>query len=1295
MFTAGAFHRFFVGCFLVASAACSSESDPALGVVESHIDPPPPTYSKIFLDAVSGTAPGNPVTVNHPNGPCLSTAQCFIAPPNPPAGAKPVDNYKLDVYERPAGRGTTASTYLPGIDIVSTEVGLTDDWVYYRINLNGSPTGTSYAFEMNYDNDPRGDAFIHLISPLTGVGTSWGVVGLSVTDDQNNTQGGTFPTEAEGPGNGASYEHNQFNAGSNASGVGGADAAQARIVNGSSIEFAIKRPFLDVLQGSITKAAFRPYASQELIRSGDLYIHDRDNRRGTGSPYPWLQGAGPASCPGGSNGDNGTPAADIAALDSGTRTQTAFQNPCYALPGTYNFDNSGTVVDFANKTDGDFTFIADLELEKTASPATEVTVGGQLQYQLTVTNVSPTPGSATSVTITDPLPAGVTFVSALGCTFASGIVTCVVGTLANQGGTASFTITVTAPNVVGQISNTATLTSSSTDPITDTAVTTVVAPAPTCPDGTRNAGEGCDDGNSNGSDVCSLECKINNFNPCNQMMPGLIGDASCVSTVCDTTGQALPGRCEPANRCGNGRVELVSTNEVCDDGNQVDGDGCEFTGVGACKLSNGQTCTQSPINGFVGDAQCASNICDLGVCSAPLTCGNGRLEAGEGCDDSGTMAGDGCNSACKIEDNNPCNYNPLGLVHNESCAGMFCDETNGVPGSSGTCTTNLVPMITGTPGSATEDILFTFDANVTDPGGPGQTWSIVTTGATPDTCVNSSIVATTGVYTFTSVGPVPPASCRLSIQVCDGGSPNLCATLATTITIIPVNDAPTIDSTAPNSVNEGSTYTYDASILDPDGTGQLWTHTANHTCGGTIGMGTGLVTFTPATPAPPTTCVVEIQVCDSGNLCAIQNRIVSINATNDAPTFTTTGGTSATEDMPYTYDANASDPDGVGQFWSLVSGTCGGSIVSTTGVFTFTPAGPVPPASCVFTLQVCDTGNACATQTTTVTITAVNDAPVINSTAPLLASEGSLYTYSATRNDLDGPGQLWSLIAGNTCGGLINTATGVFTFTPAGPTPPPTCVVAIQVCDQGNPNLCGSQTTTITIGPTNSAPQITSTAPTTATEDVIYSYMATASDPDGVGETWTLAGTHTCGGAFVTGTSLFRFLPTGPVPPATCIVSIRVCDNGGLCDTQSTVVTITPVNDAPIITSTVPPTSVPTGPYVYNATRSDADGPTQIWSLLAAHTCGGSIVASTGAFTFTPTASTVVCVVSIQVCDGGTPNLCAQQTATVTQLLACGNGTPDLGEVCDDGNQINGDGCDTNCRLSNGEDCTDDNQCAS
>jgi MYXO-CTERM domain-containing protein len=549
---------------------------------------------------------------------------------------------------------------------------------------------------------------------------------------------------------------------------------------------------------------------------------------------------------------------------------------------------------------------------------------------------------------------------------------------------------------------------------------------------------------------------------------------------------------------------------------------------------------------------------------------------------------------------------------------------------------NDAPSITSTaPTTATEDTLYTYAAAATDPESDPITWSL---GA-GDTCGGTIDVG--GVYSFTPLGPNPPASCVVSVQACDDGSPALCDTQATTVTITAVNDAPSIASKTPSSVTERDTYTYTAFVVDPDSSTFTFSVDAADTCGGTIDA-TGTYTFTPTGPATPPTCTLSITVCDDGSpsLCDTQTDPITIVPLNDAPSITSTAPTTATEDVAYTYAAAATDPEGDTLTFALGSAdTCGG--VFTGSTYTFTPAGPTPAADCVVAIEVCDTSSVCDSEAATVSITAVNDAPSITSTAPTTATEDTLYTYTATGTDPEGDTLTFAVGTADTCGGTVTGSD--YSFTPAGPAPAADCVVAIEVCDTSSE--CDSQSTTVTITPVNDAPSITSTAPTTATEDTPYTYTATATDPEGDTLTFAVGAADTCGGT-VTGSD-YSFTPAGPTPPADCVVAIDACDTSSECDTQSTTVTITAVNDAPSITSTAPTTATEDTAYTYSATATDPEGDTLTWAVTTADTCSGTID-STGTYTFTPAGPTppTDCVVAIEACD--TSNDCDSETATVT-----------------------------------------------
>jgi uncharacterized repeat protein (TIGR01451 family) len=198
----------------------------------------------------------------------------------------------------------------------------------------------------------------------------------------------------------------------------------------------------------------------------------------TDTPPPELLGAswtcvaspGSSCTPSGSGAIND--AVDLAV--GGTAT--------YALTGTVAPGATGTLTNTANvatppgipdpnpandsATDVDtLTPVADLALTKTDS-ADPVCPGGAFSYEVTAVNGGPS--DATSVTVVDTLPAGVTFVSSTPgpptCTLAGATLTCALGTLAPGSGAAvTIDVIVTAP--LGTIlANTAAVSGIATDP---------------------------------------------------------------------------------------------------------------------------------------------------------------------------------------------------------------------------------------------------------------------------------------------------------------------------------------------------------------------------------------------------------------------------------------------------------------------------------------------------------------------------------------------------------------------------------------------------------------------------------------------------------------------------------------------------------------------------------------------------------------------------------------------------------------------------------------------------------------
>jgi MYXO-CTERM domain-containing protein len=212
-----------------------------------------------------------------------------------------------------------------------------------------------------------------------------------------------------------------------------------------------------------------------------------------------------------------------------------------------------------------------------------------------------------------------------------------------------------------------------------------------CGDGTVGPTEACDDGNRVNGDGCDSVC----LKELGQSCAG--NNSACASGFCDSTsnncacdtnvdcpaGQLCsttpnPNICVPPG-CGNA---ILEAGEGCEDGNTVDGDGCNA----ACRREFGQACVTNSVcaSGFCDkdanicacdqDADCSMpSLCNLlatpNACVAP-GCGNGVIEINEGCDDGNTLPGDGCNTFCYIEILQEC-------TDSNSCASGLCDPQLG------------------------------------------------------------------------------------------------------------------------------------------------------------------------------------------------------------------------------------------------------------------------------------------------------------------------------------------------------------------------------------------------------------------------------------------------------------------------------------------------------------------------------------------------------------------------------------------------------------------------------------------
>ena len=195
---------------------------------------------------------------------------------------------------------------------------------------------------------------------------------------------------------------------------------------------------------------------------------------------------------------------------------------------------------------------------------------------------------------------------------------------------------------------------------------------------------------------------------------------------------------------------------------------------------------------------------------------------------------------------------------------------------------------------------------------------------------------------------------------------------------------------------------------------------------------------------------------------------ITITSVNDVPVADTQIVTTA-EDTPTTITLTGSDVDGDGLTYS-VGPPSHGSLGGTAPNLTYIPAtNYYGPDS--FTFIVNDGIANSASATVSITVTAVNDAPVANPQAVVTAEDNQL-TITLTGSDVDGDALTYTLGTGAAHGTLSGTPPNL-TYTP-NPDYYGADSFTYQVCDPVPGPLCDTAAVSITINSVNDSPVATS-----------------------------------------------------------------------------------------------------------------------------------------------------------------------------------------------------------------------------
>ena len=303
-----------------------------------------------------------------------------------------------------------------------------------------------------------------------------------------------------------------------------------------------------------------------------------------------------------------------------------------------------------------------------------------------------------------------------------------------------------------------------------------------------------------------------------------------------------------------------------------------------------------------------------------------------------------------------------------------------------------------------------------------------------------------------------------------------------------------------------------------------------------------------------------------------------------------------------------------------------------------------------------------ATQTVTITVTPVNDAPVAGDDVAVTPEDTAVTTGNVLANDSDvdsvlSPASITAFDAVSVNGGaVVNNGDGTFTYTPAlNFTGIDTFTYTVS-----DGALSDVATVTITVTPVNDAPVAGDDVAVTPEDTAVTTgnVLANDSDVDSVLSPASITAFDAVsvnGGAVVNnGDGTFTYTPalnfTG-IDTFTYTVS-----DGALSDVATVTITVTPVNDAPVAGDDVAVTPEDTAVTTGNVLANDSDvdsvlSPASITAFDAVSVNGGAVVNNgDGTFTYTPALNfTGIDTFTYTVSDGALSDV-ATVTITVTPV---------------------------------------------
>ena len=325
-----------------------------------------------------------------------------------------------------------------------------------------------------------------------------------------------------------------------------------------------------------------------------------------------------------------------------------------------------------------------------------------------------------------------------------------------------------------------------------------------------------------------------------------------------------------------------------------------------------------------------------------------------------------------------------------------------------------------------------------------------------------------------------------------------------TVSITAVNDAPVLAAVSDVSFDEDGSGGTSLSGSDVDGDDLSYSITGGSDITATLD-GSDVAFSAPANyngSEEFSVSVSDAEYTDS------QTITVTVNAVNDVPVANTASATT-NEDQSTVIPLSGSDIDGDALSFSLDTDAVNGSVTIEGSFATYTPSNNYNgDDSFVFTVS---DGELSATAQVTLSIEAVNDAPVLATVSDVSFDEDGSGSLSLSADDVDGDNLSYSITGGSDILASLDGSDVVFSA-PADFNGSEQFTVTVT-----DSSLDDSQSFSVTVNAVNDAPVASTASATTSEDQSTVVVPLTASDIDGDALTYSLNTDATNGSVTIEG----------------------------------------------------------------------------------------------------------------------------------------------------------------------------------